>query len=139
MRHIAISTDVFAAIWQQRRDGEDTEEAILRRLLGLPAEPKVKTRENSPQGFLDDRSGTFFPQGMVIFRKYKGKDIRARAVNGFWLHEISQRKFSSLNRLSQHFVDANENAWVNWKYEDPETREVKLIDEFRKAQRGGHE
>ena len=34
MRSINISTDVFAKIWSLRQNAEDTEDAILRRILG---------------------------------------------------------------------------------------------------------
>lgn len=35
MRTIQISTEVFAKIWSHRTEGEEDEDAILRRLLGL--------------------------------------------------------------------------------------------------------
>ncbi|MCB9994323.1 MAG: hypothetical protein H6873_11785 [Hyphomicrobiaceae bacterium] len=35
MRTIDVSTPVFAAIWAARRDGEETENAILERILGI--------------------------------------------------------------------------------------------------------
>ena len=44
MRTIEISTDVFAKIWAQRIDGEESENQILQRLLGVhefrPEEPQ---------------------------------------------------------------------------------------------------
>lgn len=41
MRSISISTEVFARIWAQRIAGEEDEDAILRRLLGVTPPPKV--------------------------------------------------------------------------------------------------
>ena len=35
MRNIRVSTDVFAEIWSQRREGENSEDAVLRRVLGI--------------------------------------------------------------------------------------------------------
>lgn len=44
MRMIEVGTDVFAKIWSHRLPGEETEDAILRRLLGTAnsAEPTSK-------------------------------------------------------------------------------------------------
>lgn len=41
MRTIEISTEVFARIWSQRIAGEENENAILMRLLGIKKEPVV--------------------------------------------------------------------------------------------------
>jgi len=40
MRTIEISTEVFAKIWSQRVVGEESENAILTRLLGLQKQPR---------------------------------------------------------------------------------------------------
>jgi hypothetical protein len=37
-RDIQVSTDVYAALWAARRPGEDNEDAILRRVLAVPAD-----------------------------------------------------------------------------------------------------
>ncbi|MEM7427147.1 MAG: hypothetical protein AAF441_13705 [Pseudomonadota bacterium] len=37
MKNISISTATYTAIWAARRDGEETEEQILSRLLGAEA------------------------------------------------------------------------------------------------------
>ena len=37
-RDIQVSTDVYAALWAARKPGEDNEDAILRRVLAVPAE-----------------------------------------------------------------------------------------------------
>lgn len=42
MRTIEISTEVFAKIWAQRMSGEETEDQILSRLLGLKGEGPAK-------------------------------------------------------------------------------------------------
>ena len=48
MRSISISTEVFAKIWAQRADGEEDEDTILKRLLGVaqPTHPTKRTGEN---------------------------------------------------------------------------------------------
>ena len=48
MKTISISTDTFAAIWAARKDGEDTEDAILSRLLGGKPAEKVAAKIPTP-------------------------------------------------------------------------------------------
>lgn len=47
MRTIEISTEVFAKIWAQRMGGEEDEDAILKRLLGVFTPNSAKFQENS--------------------------------------------------------------------------------------------
>lgn len=134
MRTITISSSVFAAIWRAHREGEETEDAILRRLLGLPAianEPTVGATGRM-LGFYDERSGVHFPQGMRIFRVYKGHKREALAENDRWFVPASGQSFHSLHKLSQSVNNnGNENAWASWKYLDENGKEH-LIDELRK-------
>jgi len=57
MRTIEISTDVFSAIWKNRLGGEETEDAILRRLLGVDVASQgvpTKTRGRGKTLWRDD-------------------------------------------------------------------------------------
>jgi hypothetical protein len=141
MRTITVSTDVFAAIWQQRREGEDTEDDVLRRLLDL-ATPATKTPPEMGGGrlggFYDERSGVHFPEGMRIYRTYKGHKREAFAHLDRWFVRATGQSFHSLHKLSQSVNDGkNENSWMNWKYVDHETGEERLIDELRQAKDRG--
>ena len=132
VKTVVISTDVFAAIWQARKTGEQSEDAILRRLLKLPAAPELSTQRRG--GFYDDRSGVHFPEGLTIHRTYKGRRIEARAHLDRWFIEDTGRSFHSLNKLSQSVNGGkHENAWVNWKYFDKETGKEQFIDHLRTA------
>jgi hypothetical protein len=44
-RDIPVSTDVFSAIWAARQPGEHSEDAILRRLLAVPAEASAPNQK----------------------------------------------------------------------------------------------
>ncbi len=133
MKTITISTDVFAAIWQARKSGEDSEEAILRRLLKLP--PARGTSEGRRGGFYDERSGVHFPEGLHIYRVYKGHRVEAMAHLDRWFIRDSGKSFHSLNQLSLSVNDKkHENAWVNWKYRD-EAGQEHLIDYLRKQKK----
>lgn len=122
MRSISISTDVFAHLWSLREPGEDTEDAILRRVLKCPLPPEsIAVPAVSPQtggGFYDTRHGVFFPEGFEVFRKYLGNEYRARAIGGRWVLLGDGRLCGSLNELSRAIGAMTENAWVNWFFID---------------------
>ena len=119
-RTISTSTDVFAAIWAQRQDGEETEDAILRRLLGCAKEqPQAHDKTAAPAngGFHDTRNNVHFPRGFEIFRTYKRKEYRATAQDGNWLRLDTGDFYASLNQLNASITAGNENVWNgNWKF-----------------------
>lgn len=119
-RTIPISTDVFAAIWAQRKDGEETEDAILRRLLGCPdgtADLVGDAPAEVGAGFVDTRNGVEFPRGFTIFRTYKRKEYAAVAEDGHWRRTDNGATYASLNQLNASITAGNENVWNgNWKY-----------------------
>ncbi|WDR03098.1 hypothetical protein PSQ19_02530 [Devosia algicola] len=53
-RTIPVSTEVFAAIWAARKTGEETEDAILRRILQCanPIEAPNPTQEQARRSWL---------------------------------------------------------------------------------------
>jgi len=127
MRSIQISTDVFAAIWAARRNGEDSEDAILRRLLGLASSAG---RSDVRIGFRDSRYNVEVPEGFEVFRTYKGQEYRAIATNGSWRLTNSGKTYPTLNELSVGIGAATENAWQNWLYLDDQGRR-QSIDALR--------
>jgi hypothetical protein len=131
MRNIIVSTDVFAALWASRQPGEDSENAILERLLALPKGPPmpqiIATPARSPgrpPASNADASGgihntTFnvnFPQGFEIFRTYKGHTYTAVVRAGRWV--MNGISYPSLFALSMEVSESNENPWAHWKYRD---------------------
>lgn len=131
-RTITISTDVFAAIWAQRKTGEETEETILRRLLNCA--PGAKKTEDQPVvsgGVLDSRNGVHFPEGFEVVRNYKHRKYRARATNGAWLREDNGKRYPTLNQLNESIAAGNENIWNgNWKYREADGT-LRSIDTLR--------
>jgi hypothetical protein len=130
MRAISVSVETFAAIWSKRQAGEENENAILERILG------VKKTEAAPSvvGTFDERAiintqfGVRFEPGFEIFRIYKGRRRSAVVTDGRWLME--GKFYPSLHKLSEAVVEGRENSWANWKYRDPHGREL-LIDNLR--------
>lgn len=115
MKNIQISTGVYASIWANHEDGDETEDAILRRILGLEAKTS-KNNSSEVRGFRDDRFGIVLSEGFEIFRIYKGKEYKAQASKGMWLLMHTGEYYPSLNQLSTALVPHNENAWQNWYY-----------------------
>lgn len=136
MRNIGVSTGVFAAIWAARKEGEDSEDAILTRLLGstpAPSEQVVSVRAEG-DGVLDARNGVLFREGTEIFRTYRGRRYSARATAGVWLRQDNNTAYASLNRLNASIVDGSENVWNgNWKYQDEQG--VHSINKLRRDAR----
>ena len=126
MRTIQISPDVFQAIWAGRVGGEDDEDTILRRLLAIKPSPVVQS--NSTKAWVDTRSGTRFPEGFQIFRRYLGKNHSAQVFNGEWRVDGRPIRARSVNELSRVIGTKTENAWVNWNYTDPDGQVRKISD-----------
>lgn len=127
-RTISISTDVYAAIWAERLNGEESEDEILRRKLGLKstASPAPET-ETDAGGVVDSRNNVHFPKGFRAFRRYKGKSYDAVAQNGMWVRADTKQQYPTLNQLNASIADGNENIWNgNWKYhaEDGSVRSI---------------
>ncbi len=130
MRTIQISVETFAAIWKAQKPGEASEEAILRRLLGVtamtsPAQPD-RDLKVVPDGFHDPRYGVKVPSGFEIFRTYRGKRYTAQAIQGFWIFGETGLGYGTLNELSGAIGITNENAWANWFFLDEKGRRKPL-------------
>jgi hypothetical protein len=119
VRSIQVSTEVYAGIWGAHQSGEENEDAILRRLLGIAAPERASEPMGAPEGsigFMDNRYGVVFPPGFEIFRIYKGRNYTAQAVGGVWIANDG-KGYLSLNQLSDS-IGASENAWDSWFYMD---------------------
>jgi hypothetical protein len=127
MRNIAISTDVYAAIWAARESGENDENEILSRLLKVKPSPAGKKPAGA--GVSDARNGVTFPEGFEIFRVYRNTQYRATAKNGEWVLMNNGQTYPTVNALSSA-LGAAENAWMSWRYKDPAGR-ILLINALR--------
>ena len=121
-RTVTVSTAVFAAIWANRREGEETENAILGRMLGCGGEAGAnETVAGGDGGVHDSRNNVHFPEGFEVFRNYKRREYKAIARHGVWLREDTGDRYPTLNQLNESIVSGNENVWNgNWKYRTPE-------------------
>ena len=124
MRTIQISTSVFARIWAARQEGEESEDAILNRVLGggKVAESDTTPPRSSPNvgGHTERSYGVHFSGGFEIFRTYLGQSYRAHAVPLGWILDKDKETYPTLNELSKAIGAKVENAWANWFYLTPE-------------------
>ena len=125
MHRLTISDEVFSRLRALRQRGGQSEDQILRRLLGFQATPGAGNPAGSgpsrrPEGIEDATYGIFFAEGFEIFRTYKGRPYTARVVGGRWRLDGDRVSHDSLNQLSQAVIDGNENAWMFWFFKAPD-------------------
>jgi len=128
MKSIDVSTDVFAAIWRERKPDEHSENEVLERLLKCERRGIAKSlrginealnpRVNYPQGFYDKRHDVHFKEGFEIFKFYKGNEFVAIATKGKWKRKDTGEYFDTLNQLNETIVSGKENVWTGWSYMD---------------------
>lgn len=117
MRSIQISADVFQAIWAARNPGEDEEDAILRRLLNIQqSDAGAGSANGEGKPWIDRQYGVSFPHGFEMFRRRKGREYRARVVDGKWQINGQAVSANSINQVSNAVGAVGENGWVGWKY-----------------------
>jgi hypothetical protein len=131
-RTIPVSTDLYAAIWRAQKPGEESEEDILRRILGIPLERPTTLASPGSIGFRDPRFGLELPEGFEVFRVYKGLEYRAKATAGQWLLMNTGDMHPSLNQLSRAVTGRTENAWICWYYLDKRGKR-QLMNTLRKG------
>ena len=119
-RSLSVSTDVFAAIWARRQDGEETEDDILRREFGCAHVQKSQESEIRPavgDGVHDRRNDVHFPEGFEIFRTYKRRQFSAEARGGTWVRKDNGQLYPTLNQLNASITVGSENVWNGtWKH-----------------------
>ena len=114
MRSIQISTPVFAAIWAARQDGEDTEDAVLARILSVTKPAPIAS--SGATGFTDKRFGVNFPEGFTISRVFRGTAFQAVATAGSWKLQSTGLAYDSLSALGDAIKTGIENVWQNWYF-----------------------
>jgi len=133
MRAIQVSVDVFQAIWAARQAGEEDEDAILQRLLGVKI-AVIPAKSSNGRAWIDGQYGVSFHNGFEMFRRFKGKDYLAQVADGQW--EINRQKVvaKSINEVSKAIGAERENGWAGWNFRT-QTGQVKKISEMRDPER----
>ena len=129
MRNVQVSVDVFQAIWAARQPGEDDEDTILSRLLGVGGVQAIpKTAGVKP--WIDRQYGVTFDHGFEMFRRRKGKEFRARVIDANWHINGQPVDAKSINEVSKAVGAEGENGWVGWNFRSS-SGEAKKISDLR--------
>ena len=121
MRNISVSTEVFAAIWAQRKQGEATEDAILGRiLLGLERfsfEPEPGGRRRSGSGEMRiEEYDLRLPPASRYSGPTRENSTPRPSKTAAGICRTTAGPIESLHRLSWAVVRRGENAWKYWNY-----------------------
>ncbi len=128
MRDISVSTAVYAKIWSLRKENEESEDAILHRVLGCTSTRSHESKSAKGIGVSDARYNVHFEEGFEISRRYLRTEYRATATGGQWQLQNNGRRYGSLNELSRAIGAKTENAWVNWNYVDSNGTQRKVSE-----------
>ena len=93
MRTITISIDVFARIWALREAGEDSEDAILRRVLAVEPRSTDEAERRSDMHHVQPTSGDVPPPPRPL--RFGGAPERTR-----WVDDIRTARESALDLYS---------------------------------------
>ena len=140
LRTITVSIPVYASIWADRQEGENSEDEILRRKFKLAkaTEPPPSQRDFVVTvGYHDPKFGVTIEPGFTIYRRYKGVDYSAQAIQGFWVLSTTGKGYPTLHQLNQAVRQGHENAWNVWWYKDAKGAKHPVSDlrEASKVQR----
>jgi len=145
-RQIEIDFDVHKCIEMERRGFDESDNAVLRRLLGLPelsdASP-VQPNEVLDALFNDSRpwrgKGVKLPEGTELLLEYQ--EVKARGIihNGEWHIEGFEDSFRTPSRAAITIVtkeraeedEISLNGWIYWQVKRPGDLEWKSLNSLR--------
>ncbi|WP_374411081.1 hypothetical protein [Novosphingobium colocasiae] len=148
---IEIDFDVFKALTAQRENEDDTYNAVIRRLLKLPAPNALvglglkvgQTPLSSSDGNSKNAKNTLasfsggawfdnihFPEGTQFSAIYKGETYTAQIKDGCWVNEsgiVSTSPSAAAGAIS----NTNVNGWRFWYFKRPGDREWMRMDTLK--------
>lgn len=139
---IEIDFEVFKALTALREDEADSNNKVLRRVLGLQDNPDpvqlAEQRLGRPLGELDRAVlgfGVWFgqvhlPEGTKLRATYKGRTYWAEIKNGNWLGEDRKERRSPSDAAGA-ISGTNVNGWRFWYAQRPNDPEWRRLDELR--------
>lgn len=139
---IEIDFEVFKALTALRENEADSNNKVLRRVLGLQDNPGpvqlAEQRLGRPLGELDRAVlgfGVWFgqvhlPEGTKLRATYKGRTYWAEIKNGNWLGEDRKERRSPSDAAGA-ISGTNVNGWRFWYAQRPGDPEWQRLDELR--------
>ena len=133
-RKIDVGITVWKYLESQRVSLGESHNDILLRLLHLEPEvvqPVNEEREEHDQGGLQCRDGGFLPNGLKIYKRYKGIEYHAEVIDGQIVIENEEKSFNSPSMAAVHIVGSNTNGWTWWKYFDEHEQKYRMLNDLR--------
>lgn len=132
MATIEVDFDVFKELTMRRKSESDTENDIIRELLGLnhspqnfEAKPKL-----SESGVIDwVCKGVTFPHGTEFRATHKGQQFFGHVDNGCLL--VNGNRFTSPSAAAVAITGNSVNGWIFWECLLPGTSRWKMIKKLR--------
>lgn len=146
---VFVETDVFAALWRERRPGEETENDILRRIykldgaadsteevVAIPSQKRPRGARAAPcavepvaasGAVIHSEAGRDFVGGFEIFRGDKGQEYRAQVVGRGWRLQTGE-VYPSIEALNHGIGAHDPNPWMIWIYRDRNKRRRPVDD-----------
>lgn len=117
---IEIDLDVYKKIEMARRDFSETQNAVLRRLLGLDeGKQEVDERPTGPAGASWHGKGVTLLHGTELRMHYNGREHIAHIRDGKWLVEgelySSPSAAASAVAVTKSGGRTNLDGWMYWK------------------------
>lgn len=125
MRTIEIGLEVHKRIEAERRSLEESENAILMRLLKLKPSADETPREAKPAGVgvAWRKNGVELPHGTRLRASYSGQELEGVVLDGVW--HVAGETYQSPSMALIHNVTTrnghrtNLNGWNHWSVQRP--------------------
>jgi hypothetical protein len=106
--------------------------ALLRRMVGVPVEQGRPTVLNALLGAGALFGNTFFPEGSLFRANYKGRTYYAQIKDGVWLGQDGVKR-SSPSEAAGAISGTNVNGWRFWHVQRPGDADWVRMDELKSA------
>ena len=138
---ISVDFDVFKVIQTTRSGFHESENEVLRRLLGLPPSPKNHSahmlgKEDERNGRGWGRKDVFLPENTELFLDYQGVRANGRIINGAW--EIEGERYRTPSNAAISIVEKRRgnavslNGWLYWEVKRPSDNHKIQLGSLRK-------
>ena len=122
---INIDLEIYRLIENKRESFDETQNEILRRLLGLasPVKPIIDS------GGISLRYSVFLPNGSRLKKVYKGKEYLAEVKDGYiW---VNGKRYPSPSAAAVAVTGSPVNGWRWWEVKRPQDSEWISLDQLR--------
>jgi len=133
---VPIDFEVFKALTARLRSPDDSYNAVLRRLLGLPeSAPVGDSLTASGAGQPWEVGGVVFPHGTEFRAPFKGKIYRACVDDGALVYD--GKRFNAPSPAAIAVTGNSVNGWTFWECRRPHHPDWVRIDYLRSKARPG--